>query len=192
MSDQKFSSAAIQFSMTVPKNYNHDTQIDTFTEKTKNLKTIYKYSNTLTSENFSNATNRFVPGMTYGVKMFPIVSAVTTQDCAMFLEEQNAILMGAHGLTLAEELMCKKFHWHKSVVSFDKREALPQLPSGKTGVPIVHHRLGNNRKFGVIDFDSEWPAPKKIGTFGPYGIYLEFYLLCFYNKSRKARNRKHA
>lgn len=184
MNDQKFGPAIRNFSLTIPKDYNHDTYIDTFTKKTKNLNRIYRYNDDFTSKNFSNASNRLIPRLTYGIKLFPVVSTATTQDCINFLREQkNLIWAGAHGLTLVEELKFLEFPWRIWVVSFDKRKFLPKFSDGTSGVPAVHHKLWGDRGFGIFDFDSEWSHIK----------YPEVMcLLCFYNKSRRAQNRRYA
>lgn len=111
-------------SYTVPLNYNHNTQIDDFRNKKNILKSTEYYSKDLTSNNFARATHRLEPGKTYTVKIFPVVSTVSVENCLVFLKENNALLVGAHGLTAFQENQPQNFPIDLWVVSYDEKNAL--------------------------------------------------------------------
>ncbi|MCB9809244.1 hypothetical protein H6776_02485 [Candidatus Nomurabacteria bacterium] len=150
---------------TVPDNYNHDTQVDDFAKKTRKLKSTYYYNDELTSKNFSKATNKLVPGKTYGIKMFPILETVESEDCLAFLESNNAILVGAQGVTALQADQPDIFPTRKWTVSFDEKDALWKDAGGDHRVPYVHRPSD-----GVCSFD--------LGYFGR-SWYSDYVLVCF-------------
>lgn len=163
--DKRFGAAIAEFELTVPPDYNQDTQIDEFGKKTKKLKTTYYYNDALTSKNFAKATNKLTPGKTYKVKIFPILSTVTSEDCMNFLRKQNAILVGGQGVTLAQDLKADEFPIGKYTVSFDEKEALWKDSAGDHRVP----RVGRGS-------DGGWEF--RLGSFG-IGWGVDGCLLCF-------------
>lgn len=156
IADKRFGPAIKEFKLMVPADYNHEKQIDQFCEKTKKLKTTYYFNNDLTSENFSKATNKLEPGKTYKVKIFPILSRVTSEDCLKFLRKQNARLVGGQGLTLAQELKPNEFPVGKYTVSFDEKDAFWEDSSGYRRVPGVCHYSGGLWKFNLGYFGTDW------------------------------------
>lgn len=158
--DARFGAPVAQFDLTVPMDYNHDTQIDTFSSAVKKLKTTSHYNDALTSKNFAKATNKLVPGKAYTVKIFPIFSKVLGEDCMNFLTKQRAVLVGAQGLMLAQSLHPEQFPEDKNTVSFDQKEALWEDPLGFLRMPDVYHYSGGGWDFrlnlfeNVLDSDS--------------------------------------
>jgi hypothetical protein len=135
--DKRFGLARRCFDFMVPLEYKYETQIDTFVKKTKGLNTTHDYDSVLTSENFAKATNELEPGKTYRVRIFPILSRVSSNDCLTFLKKQNAIFVGVQGLILLQDQSADEFPFGKWVVSFDKKDALWKDSNGKHRVPSV-------------------------------------------------------
>lgn len=165
MVDQRFGPAIKDFEFTVPSDYKHDTQLDTFAGKTKPLSTTYYFNDALTSKNFAKATNELEPGKKYRVRIFPILATVTSEDCMNFLAKQHAILVGGQGLTLLQSNKSDEFPMGKYTVSFDERDSLWKDSGGYHRVPLVYRYSGGVWKFDLGNFEVDW-----------VGVYC---LLCF-------------
>ncbi len=156
IADDRFGPAIKEFELTVPTDYSHTKQIDTFGEKTKKLKTTYFYNDAFTSANFAKATNTLEASKTYKVKIFPINASVTSEDCMAFLRKQNAIFVGGQGLTLAHELKADEFPVGKYTVSFDEKDSLWTDADGNLWVPGVRRYSGGDWGFGLGCFEGGW------------------------------------
>lgn len=144
-------------SFTIPNDYNHETQVDTFGKKTRKIKSTYYYNDKLTSKNFSKATNKLVPGKTYAIKMFPISESVKSEDCLNRLKaEPGSILVGAQGVTLLQEHQPDLFPVGKWSVSFDEKDALWKDADGDHRVPFVHRYSDGDWKFFLGYFEYSW------------------------------------
>ncbi len=139
---------------TVPTNYNHKTQVDDFVAKIRKLKITYYYNNSLTSKNFSKATNKLVAGRTYGIKMFPILQAVQSEDCIAFLKLNNAILVGAQGLTALWLDQSNIFPIGKWVLSFDEKNSLLKDTNLDHRLPYINRFSDGCWEFGMGCFKS--------------------------------------
>lgn len=153
-----------KYTFTIPTNYNHDTQVDEFGKKTRKLKSTYYYNDQLTSKNFANVTNKLQPGKTYAIKMFPILETVQSEDCLAFLESNNAILVGAQGVTLLQTHQPNIFPIGKWTVSFDKavdkegKDALWKDADGDHWVPDVHRNSDGGWYFPLGYFGHSWDS----------------------------------
>ena len=156
MVDQRFGPAVKDFEFTVPSDYKHDTQLDTFAKKTKKLKTTYYFNDALTSENFAKATNKLEPGKTYRVRIFPILETVTSEDCMTFLKKQGAILVGGQGVTLLQSQKADEFPVNKWTVSFDEKDALWVGSDGYHRVPFVNRSSDGDWRFSLGCFEGGW------------------------------------
>jgi hypothetical protein len=156
--DKRFGAALVEFDLTVPTDYDHNTCIDKFGKRVKKEKTTYYYNNAFTSKNFANATNKLEPGKTYKVKIFPILSTVTSDDCMNFLGKQEAILVGGQGETLVYDLHKDKLPKGKYTVSFDKKDALWTDSDGYHRVPFVIAFSDGVFLFNLGDFGFDWSA----------------------------------
>lgn len=146
-------------SFTVPADYSHNTQIDDFVVKTKDLKSTYYYyyNSNLSSKNFAKATTKLVPGKTYAIKMFPILETVESEDCLNRLKsEPGNVLVGAQGVTALHNDQPDIFPVGKYTVSFDDKEALWEDAGGRHGVPSVYRDSGGARLFGLGYFERSW------------------------------------
>lgn len=156
MVDKRFGLAVKEFEFTVPSDYKHNTQLDTFVKKTKKLKTTYYFNDALTSANFAKATNKLEPGKTYKVKIFPILATVTSEDCIGFLAKQNAILVGGQGVTLLQNQKADEFPVGKYTVSFDQKDALWIDSDDYHRVPDVSRDSDGDWAFGLGFFENVW------------------------------------
>ncbi len=156
--DERFGPAIVEFELTVPADYNHDTQIDTSGAKARKEKTTYYYNDELTSKNFANATNKLVPGKTYKIKIIPILSTVTSEDCMALLRKHNAILVGGQGATLVYDLAKDKLPKGKYTVSFDEKDALWKGAGGDRGVPSVGADTDGDFGFYLGGFGHDWTS----------------------------------
>ncbi|MBI4779452.1 hypothetical protein HY797_03305, partial [Candidatus Falkowbacteria bacterium] len=108
------------FEITVPKHYNHATQLADFALLSKGI----NIHESITDQNFASVTHQLIPGKKYGVKIFGITRRETSEDCLAFYAKQRVLLVGAQGLSLAWQLKKKEFFPDKWAVSFDKKDAL--------------------------------------------------------------------
>lgn len=155
--DKRFGPAVNEFEFTVPDDYEHDTQLDTFTKKTKILSTTHEFNEDFRSKDFARATTRLTPGKTYKVKIFPILEEVTTNDCLIFLAKQNAILVSGQGITLLQTEMPEKFPVGKYTVSFDQKDALWFDSDEYHRVPCVYRNPKNSDwEFWLDYFEDNW------------------------------------
>jgi hypothetical protein len=156
--DERFGTTIVEFELTVPADYNHDTQIDTSGKKARKEKTTYYYNDDLISKNFAKATNKLVPGKTYKVKIIPILQTVTSEDCMTFLKKQNAVLVGGQGATLVYDLAKDKLPKGKYTVSFDEKEALWKDAGGYRRVPYVIADTDGDFSFNLGSFGLDWAS----------------------------------
>lgn len=141
--DKRFGRAIKKFKITVPVDYNHDNQVDLSVAKAEEQNTVYFRLDGFSSQSFARATNKLEPGKTYWVKIFPILSAVNAvdgEDCLAFLRKQRAILAGGQGITLVYDLQKERLPAGKYIVSFDKKEALPEEVAGLHAIPRTYVR----------------------------------------------------
>lgn len=142
---------------TVPADYNHDTQLDDFGAKTRTLKSTHYYNPNLTSKKFAKATNKLVPGKTYGIKMFPLLErGISSEDCIAFLKSNNAILVGSQGLTALQSDQPDIFPAGKWTVSFDEKKTLWKDADGSHRVPGVYRSSDGYWEFNLGDFEFSW------------------------------------
>lgn len=151
------------FSLTVPVDYDHANQLRLFYEKSSDK--LNSFDENITDENFNKATQKLVPGKTYTVKIFSSKYKIIAEDCLAFLRDQQAILVGAQGLSLVCEYSLGELPVNREFVSFDDKEALWKDSSGRNRVPSVG--LGSD---GALDF----VLGVFSGVFGKDGC-----LLCF-------------
>ena len=145
------------FELTVPKGYTHGTQLATFAEYAKDKsQKFYYYNEAITDENYAKATQQLVPGKTYGVKIFGIKKSVSSEDCLAFLASQNAILVGAQGISLTRQLKKDEFPIGKWTVSFDEKESLWRVGNGNHRVPYIDRHSDGDWHFDLGYFEHAW------------------------------------
>lgn len=144
----------------IPKDYNHDTQIDEF-EKAYGedaWKSTYYYNSDLTSKNFAKATTKLVPGKTYEVVMVPILETVKSEDCLAFIEYEKGIKIGGQGVTLLHDKQPDIFPVGKWTVAFDEKDALWKDADGDHRVPYVYRYSDGDRLFNLCSFEFSWDS----------------------------------
>ena len=144
--------SSLQF--TVPKDYNHPTQLASFAKE--NRKKFYFYNDNITDRNFAKVTNKLVPGKTYEAKIFKITKRVTSEDCLAFLKKtQKAIFVGAQGISVVWQQAKEQFPKGKWTVSFDEKDAFWQDANGRRGVPRVGRNIGDGWFFDLGRFEGD-------------------------------------
>jgi hypothetical protein len=153
--------------LTVPLDYNHDTQID---EYYKNYKNDYDQGWTkMQSKDYAKASNKLVPGKKYRIAFYPVIFPYKSysRESLAFLNKQNALLVNAQGLTLvcqqAKEIIPKDV----VIYSLDKEESLLRGTLDYE-IPTVAYRSGDNLLF----------LASRSFSFG--GQEKGDYLLCFF------------
>ena len=144
------------FQFTVPKDYNHPTQLASFAKE--NRKKFYFYNDNITDRNFAKVTNKLVPGKTYEAKIFKITKRVTSEDCLAFLKKtQKAIFVGAQGISVVWQQAKEQFpkEW---TVSFDEKDTFGQDIFSDHRVPYVSRRVDGGWRFGLGSFECNWHA----------------------------------
>lgn len=126
----EFGPSINEFELTVPEDYCHKTQLNSFCLKTKDLETTESYDENLTDVNFSRVSHELIPGKTYTVRLIPIKSSATSEECLDMYARHNAVLVGAQGLTLLQEKHPDKFPVDKFLISFGLKESLWKDPDG--------------------------------------------------------------
>lgn len=146
------------FDITIPKSYDHSTQLTTFALYAKNNH-FYNYQEGLTDENLTKWADKLIPGKTYRVKIFRIRGwKVSSDECLAFLVSQNAILAGAQGLSLVCQFNGKKFPFRKNMVSYGKNSK----KNGEVyqGVPYMVRKSEGDWRFehatyGIADWNKK-------------------------------------
>lgn len=141
------------FEVVVPTDYQHATRLDTF--RRKHGKEFYYYNGNITDRNFSRATTQLAPGQQLKVKVFQITKKVTSNDCLVFLKNQNAVFTGAQGATLTYEQAKDQLPKGRWYVSFDERDTLPFV-DGYHRVPYVNAFSDGDFEFGLGRFEDVW------------------------------------
>lgn len=142
------------FQFTVPENYNHPTQLSSFAKE--NRKKFYSYNDNIADANFAKATNQLTPGKVYEAKIFEITKQVSSDDCLSFLQTQEAILVGAQGISVVWQQAKEQFPKGKWTVSFDEKNSLWQDADGGHGVPFMGRYLGGDWYFILGFFGLDW------------------------------------
>lgn len=145
-----------EFSLTIPREYDHATQLSGFAKQHR--KEFYYWNDSITDANFAHATRKLEPGKTYTVKIFGIKKTVTSEDCLTFLKSQNAILVGAQGLTLVWQETKDQFPVGKWTISFDEKDALWQDADEDRRVPSVYRHSDGDWEFFLGYFGDDWSA----------------------------------
>ncbi|MDO8604519.1 MAG: hypothetical protein Q7K40_03975 [bacterium] len=140
------------FSIVVPKNYDHATQLSSFNKKYR--KEFYYYNEAITDKNYANATTKLEPGRSLKVKVFQIKKTVTSEDCLEYLRSQKAIFVGAQGASLAYEQGKGELPIGRWTASFDEKNAL--WADGGHGVPRLDRDSGGGFEFYLGSFVDGW------------------------------------
>lgn len=146
------------FLFTIPKDYDHSTQLATFQQYiVTKYKMYYEMNHAMNTKNFAGATNKLIPGKTYRIDFWEINQKITSEDCLTYLKLQNAILVGAHGMSLLWQYMNEVIPMDKIILSFDEKEALWKDTNNQYRVPSMHVRRADGLwRLGLKYFYEEW------------------------------------
>jgi hypothetical protein len=149
------------FIITVPDDYDHDTQIST-SEGRRSNENFYLYCGGIKDENYSKTTDRLVPGKSYEVKLLKI-NEVMPEDCLTFLINKKAMLVGAQGLSLVWYLKKDELPKdRKKIISLDNKDALWSETGRWHMIPLVRWESAYFWCFDTDVFEAS----------GYYGHYL--------------------
>jgi hypothetical protein len=92
------------------------------------------------------------------VRVFPILTRVSSKDCLDFLAKQGAVLVNAQGGALIQKNMPEIFPVGKFTVSFDEEESLWVDAGGFHRVFCVGRGSDGHWRFHLADFENAWCA----------------------------------
>ena len=142
------------FEIVVPEGYDHFKRLDSF--GTEHREAFFYYNDAITDKGYAKATTKLEPGRKLKVKVFQIKKTVTSEDCLAHLRSQKAILVGAHGASLAFEQKKEELPFNRWSASFDKKNALWKDADGHHRVPLVRRHWGSDFRFDLGDFEDDW------------------------------------
>lgn len=142
------------FPIVVPDEYVHATRLRIFKERYKSEFCFYHEE--LTDENFAKVTTQLVSGQKFTVKVFQINRAVTSEDCLAHMRSQKAVLVGAHGVSLAYEQGKEQLPTNRWSVSLDEKDALWKDSGGYRRVPYVYRDSDGFFRFILGYFELDW------------------------------------
>jgi hypothetical protein len=148
--------------ITVPRNYDHATQLVKFHEKHQGgkKKSFYFYNNDITDKNFPNPSRILKPSDKLSVRVFQqdVGGTTTSKERMDFLATQNAVHTGAQGLSLVFEQKCNQLPKGKSYASFDEPDRLWKDCGGYRRVPGLDRSSGGvwSLHLGNFFFESDW------------------------------------
>jgi len=151
----KFGHLVKEIKFKIPKDYDKDKYLEEFGKKTiSNSSTCFCNKELFNSDNFNRVSHDLVPGKTYTVKLIPIIQTVSAKECLEEYKRQNAVLVGAQGITILQENMPDEFLEGKYLVSFDVVKNL----RNKLSVPGIYRRPNGGWNFYLINLDRKWSS----------------------------------
>jgi hypothetical protein len=160
---KSFGPAIKEFILTVPEDYIHHRQLEQFFER--NDSHFHFHHPGITDQNFANVTNCLTPGRTYKVKIFPVYGVVSSEECIDFLQFQNAILVGAQGLSVLWEVARNEIPRSKRLVSFDERISLWQDDEDMHWLPEIQRMFNGKWEFDLGSFQFPCTAQYRLLCF---------------------------
>mgnify|MGYP001617681000 FL=1 len=142
------------FEIVVPEDYDHSKRLDSFGKEHRTA--FYYYNDAITDKNYAKATTKLEAGRKLKVKVFQIKEKVTSEDCMDKLRSEKAILVGAHGASLAWEQKKEELPVNRWSVSFDEKDALWKDARGDHRVPRVGRDSDGDFEFGLGYFEGAW------------------------------------
>lgn len=142
--------------ITVPGDYNHETQLEKFDEQNhKDL--YYYYRDGIGDDNdFPNPTRILSPGDNFHVRVFAPAwdkVTITLEECLVFLTLQKAVHTGAPGASLVFNQKRDQIEKNKWYCSLDEKDHLWTFSVGHHGVPGIHRNSDDSFWFHLVDFE---------------------------------------
>jgi hypothetical protein len=152
---KKFGNPIKEIVFTVPDDYEHDTQLETFVQNIKNKDSKYQYNINFLDKNFKKISHKLVPGKNYDIKFIPVLESVSNEDCLYEYRRQNAVLVGAQGLTSLQCIHPNEFPIGKWSLSFDERYNLWEDGDSRHRVPSVYRGSDGDWNFYLDYFECD-------------------------------------
>ncbi len=126
-----------EFAITVPKDYDHNTQLTSFAEA--NEEKFHYYNDGLTDKNFAKVGRQLVPGKTYLVKIWSINNnqRTTSKENLKLLEDNQVFSYGAQGASIVWQEAKDKLPKGKQCNFFDEKDNLWEDADGYHRVPYL-------------------------------------------------------
>jgi len=105
------------FALTVPPDYDHDTQLTKFRQQHR--RRFSYFNDEITDKKLGSVSHQLTPGQTYSIDLCRITRTVSSPECLDFLKARQAMLVGAQGLSVAWQRNRQEFPRGKWLVSFD-------------------------------------------------------------------------
>lgn len=141
-----------EFFITVPTDYDHANQLTVFTKKYR--KQFEDFDKAVTDENFANVSDKLTPGEKYKFKIWGIRYSIHSQMCLEFLKDNNALLVGAQGLSLVYQEKREELPPQKWTASFDEKSRLWEYNSDFY-IPTIF-RSSRNTPFNNSCYDDHF------------------------------------
>src|SRR3989344_7146529 len=151
---ERFAQSIDLGTLTVPADYVHATQLASFREK--NEEKFYYYNNNITDQNFPNPTRILKPSDKFRVKVIPVKTTVTLEECLAKLRTEKAVLVGAQGLTLVFDQKREQLPKDKWYSSFDEKNRLWKNTDGRHRVPYLNVFSDGDFRFDLGGFGYGW------------------------------------
>ena len=163
VADDRFTLVSI-VQIVVPDDYNHETCLADFRKEFGDE--FYYFNKDITDEKFGNVTSKLKPGQKLELRIFQIEERISSEECLALLKSQNAILVGAQGLSLACKFAKDQLQEKgKAYLSFDKKESLWRDAGGDRRVPYVCRLLGGDVFFSLDVFERGWVSACRLLCF---------------------------
>jgi hypothetical protein len=134
-------------SLTVPTNYNHNTQLDAFLAETVMYPQNYPHPNTsFFKDNSYSTTDRLQPGGQYRIVLYELLMDVEVVNCINFIKKEGGLLTSVQGLTLAmmNKTQCiasRNINVENRPLQFFSPDYASNLPNagGVRGLPVIEN-----------------------------------------------------
>lgn len=138
--------------VTIPRDYNHSTQLASF--RKKYLGSV-DFDYDLTDENFQNPSRVLKPGDKFHVRVFKQIkpSITSTEERMAFLDKQNAVYLGAQGVSIVFEQRQGGLPAGYRYYSFDRKSRLYKRPWGTCELPYIGISNHSHPRFSFTKFE---------------------------------------
>ena len=146
--------------ITVPDDYDHETQLAKFKERHQDgkKKSFCFYNDNITHDNFPKPTRILKPGDKLRVRAFQQVvgGKITSEERMAFLATQKAVHTGAQGASLVFEQKRDQLPKGKWYASFDEKDRLWADADGDLRVSYVHCHSDGGFGFDLGYLEGIW------------------------------------
>lgn len=148
------------FRLTVPKDYDHETQLASFAannvDEFQFIHEVFAKEQEEIKMQYTECSQKLTAGKSYTVKLLNVDPKLPFEDYLEFLNEQKALFVGAPGLSLVWQMRQEEFPKETWIFSLD-REQKDWDPDYYYGVPtIILSKKGwhfNQFWLNILEFD---------------------------------------